>query len=319
MADPRHPVADGAPQTGLRVAIVTDGPGWHGAQLRRAFRARGIDTRYVSLKRCTVDLARGVRGIVMPGFERRLPDGVFVRGVPGGSLEQVVMRLDFLHALRDLGVAVYNDARAIEKSVDKAMTSLLLARAGVPTPPTWVTESPARARGIVLRETAAGRAVVVKPLFGSQGKGLALLRAGMDIPDAAAVQGVWYLQRYVEPLAGEGRWRDWRVLVVGATVAAAMVRHGRTWINNVAQGARCEAAAPDATLHDLAVAAARAVGMDYAGVDIMCDPRDGYTVIEVNSIPAWRGLQGVTDGNIAEGLVNDFVSRRLTARLAAVG
>jgi len=308
-----------APATGLRVAIVTDLAGWHGAQLRRAFRARGIEARYVSLERCTIDLARGVHGILMPGFERRLPDGVFVRGVPGGSLEQVVLRLDFLHALRELGVAVYNDARAIERSVDKAMTSFLLARAGVPTPPTWVTESPARARSIVLRETSAGHAVVVKPLFGSQGKGLVRLRAGMDIPDAAAVQGVWYLQRYVEAAAGEGRWRDWRVLVVGGTVAAAMVRHGRTWINNVAQGARCEGAAPEATLCDLAVAAARAVGMDYAGVDVMRDPRDGYKVIEVNSIPAWRGLQSVTDGNIAEGLVNDFVSRRLTARLAAVG
>jgi RimK family alpha-L-glutamate ligase len=301
------------------VAIVTERAGWHGAQLRRAFRARGIETRCVSLERCAIDLARGVHGIVMPGFERRLPDGVFVRGVPGGSLEQVVLRLDFLHALRELGVAVYNDARAIEKSVDKAMTSLLLARAGVPTPPTWVTESPARARGIVLRETSAGRAVVVKPLFGSQGKGLLRLQAGMDIPDAAAVQGVWYLQRYVEPAAGEGRWCDWRVLVVGAAVAAAMVRHGRTWINNVARGARCEAAAPDATLHALAVAAARAVGMDYAGVDIMLGPGGGYQVIEVNSIPAWRGLQSVTESNIAEGLVNDFVSRRLTARLAAVG
>ena len=318
MAD-RRPVPAAAPATGLRVVIVTERAGWHGAQLRRAFRARGIETRCVSLERCAIDLARGVHGIVMPGFERRLPDGVFVRGVPGGSLEQVVLRLDFLHALRELGVAVYNDARAIEKSVDKAMTSLLLARAGVPTPPTWVTESPARARGIVLRETSAGRAVVVKPLFGSQGKGLLRLQAGMDIPDAAAVQGVWYLQRYVEPAAGEGRWCDWRVLVVGAAVAAAMVRHGRTWINNVARGARCEAAAPDATLHALAVAAARAVGMDYAGVDIMLGPGGGYQVIEVNSIPAWRGLQSVTESNIAEGLVNDFVSRRLTARLAAVG
>ena len=307
------------PPTGLRVAIVTDQAGWHGAQLRRAFRARGIEARYVSLERCTIDLAHGLHGIVMPGFERRLPDGVFVRGVPGGSLEQVVLRLDFLHALRELGVAVYNDARAIERSVDKAMTSFLLARAGVPTPPTWVTESAAHARNIVLRETSAGHAVVVKPLFGSQGKGLVRLHAGMDVPDAAAVRGVWYLQRYVEAAAGEGRWRDWRVLVVGATVAAAMVRHGRTWINNVAQGARCEKAAPEATLHDLAVAAARAVGIDYAGVDIMCDPADGYKVIEVNSIPAWRGLQSVTDGNIAEGLVNDFVSRRLTARLVAVG
>jgi RimK family alpha-L-glutamate ligase len=266
-----------------------------------------------------VELTRGVDGIVIPGFERRLPDGVFVRGVPGGTLEQVVLRLDFLHALREMGVPVYNEARAIEKSVDKAMTSFLLRRAGVPTPPTWVTESAAFARSIVLREGAAGHDVVVKPLFGSQGRGLHRLTAGMDIPEAGVVNGVWYLQRFVESPAGEGRWCDWRVLVIGRSAAAAMVRHGKTWINNVAQGATCEPAAPDSTLSDLAVGAARAVGMDYAGVDIMCD-RDGrLCVIEVNSIPAWKGLQGVTSGSIAEKLVHDFIARRVTARLEAVG
>jgi hypothetical protein len=102
----------------LRVAIVTDEPGWHGARLRRAFRARGIEARYVSLTRCRVDLSAGIGGIVIPGFERRLPDGVFVRGVPGGTLEQVVLRLDFLHLLGEIGIPVYNPARAIEKSVD---------------------------------------------------------------------------------------------------------------------------------------------------------------------------------------------------------
>ena len=50
-------------------------------------------------------------------------------------------RLGVLHALREFGVPVYNDARAIERSVDKSMTSLLLRAAGVPTPPTWATES----------------------------------------------------------------------------------------------------------------------------------------------------------------------------------
>jgi tetrahydromethanopterin:alpha-L-glutamate ligase len=304
----------------LRVAIVTDKAGWHGPQLRRAFKARGVETRYVSLVRCGVDLSRGVQGIVMPSFERQLPDGVFVRAVPGGTLEQVVLRLDFLHALRELEVPVYNEPRAIEKSVDKAMTSLLLHRAGVPTPPTWVTESASVARGIVMRECAAGHEVVVKPLFGSQGNGLRRLQAGMDIPEAAAVDGVWYLQRFVRtPAAARGNFRDWRVLVVGHAAVAAMLRHGRTWINNVAKGARCEAADPGGALGDLAVAATRAVGMDYAGVDVMQDDRGRLLVIEVNSIPAWRGLQGVTSLNIAERLVQDFVVRKLSPRLAAVG
>jgi RimK family alpha-L-glutamate ligase len=313
-------VSGGRVGRALRVAIMTDKAGWHGPQLRRAFRARGVETRYVSLVRCGVDLERGVQGIVMPSFERRLPDGVFVRGVPGGTLEQVVLRLDFLHALREMGIPVYNEPRAIEKSVDKAMTSLLLQRAGIPTPPTWVTESAAVARGIVMRECAAGHEVVVKPLFGSQGNGLRRLQAGMDIPDAAAVDGVWYLQRFVRtPAAAGGDFRDWRVFVVGHTAVAGMLRHGRTWINNVAKGARCEAVDADGALGDLAVAATRAVGMDYAGVDVMQDDRGRLLVIEVNSIPAWRGLQGVTSVNIAERLVQDFAVRRLSPRLAAVG
>ena len=122
----------------LRVAIVTDDPGWHGRKLRRAFASRGVDTRYVSLSGARLDLDGGA-GICLPGFERTLPDAVFVRGVPGGSLEQVVCHLNVLHALSELDVPVYNDGRAIERSVDKSLTSLKLCRAGLPTPPTWVT------------------------------------------------------------------------------------------------------------------------------------------------------------------------------------
>jgi len=114
----------------LRIAIVTEEPGWHGAELLRALEARNAEVRFVSLRECRLELARAGSGIVVPGFEDRLPDGVIVRDVPGGTLEQVVLRLDLLHALRELGVPVYNDARAIERTVDKGMTSLLLQHAG---------------------------------------------------------------------------------------------------------------------------------------------------------------------------------------------
>lgn len=294
-----------------RVAIFTDEAGWHGARLREALRARGIEARYVHPAKCRIDLRAGVHGIVMPGFERALPDGVFVRGIPGGSLEQITLRLDVLHTLAEFGVPVYNDARAIERSVDKARTSLLLARAGIPTPPTWVTEDPNHARRIVLRETAKGGELVVKPLFGSMGRGLSRLACGMDIPDASSVAGVWYLQRYLPP-DGDG-WRDWRVLVAGKQVVAAMIRRGRSWINNVAQGARCTPAPVDEAMRRLAIGAVEAVGMDYAGVDVMRDDQGRFSVIEVNSIPAWKGLQRVTPFDIAARLVDDFVQRRLAA------
>lgn len=300
----------------LNIAIMTDEAGWHGVQLRRAFKARGVDARYVSLSQCRFDLGAKAHGMVIPGFAAHLPDGAFVRAIPGGTLEQITLRLDFLHALRDCGVPVYNDAQAIEMSVDKARTSFLLKRAGIPTPPTWVCESPAQARAVLMRETAAGHDVVVKPLFGSQGSGLRRLQAGTDIPDGAEYNAVWYLQRYI---AGEeGHWRDWRVLVAGGTALAAMTRHGKSWINNVALGARCERTEIDDTMRRLAVDATRAVGADYAGVDIMRQRDGSLTVIEVNSIPAWKGLQSVTTSfNIARALADDLIQRRLAHRLEA--
>jgi len=293
-----------------RVAIITDDPGWHGRQLRQAFAARGCDGQYVSLQNCYFDLAHARHGVVIPGFKHSLPDAVFVRGVPGGTLEQVILRLDILHALREIGVPVYNDARAIERSVDKAMTSFLLKRAGIPTPATWVCESASQARAVLLRENAAGRELVLKPLFGSQGLGLRRLKTGLDFPDFAEYSGAAYLQSFID--CGEGQWHDFRVLVVGGTARASMLRRGTSWINNVAQGAKCEKAQPDETLLKLAQDAVRAVGMDYAGVDVMRDPRDGKLyVIEVNGIPAWRGLQGVCRDNLAQYLVDDLLARKL--------
>lgn len=292
-----------------RIAIITDDPGWHGRQLRLAFAARSCESQYVSLRNCYFDLAHARYGVVIPGFKHSLPDAVFVRGVPGGTLEQVILRLDILHALREIGVPVYNDARAIERSVDKAITSFLLKRAGIPTPATWVCESAAQARAVLLRETAAGRELVLKPLFGSQGLGLRRLKSGMDIPDLSEYSGAAYLQSFID--CGDGHWHDFRVLVVGGTARAAMLRRGTSWVNNVAQGGKCEKTQLDETLQRLAQDAARVVGMDYAGVDLMRD-RDGKLyVIEVNGIPAWRGLQGVCLENLAQHLVDDLLARKL--------
>ena len=78
---------------------------------------------------------------------------------------------------------------------------------------------------------------------------------------------------------------------------------------------------PDSEMARLAVDAAEALRMDYAGVDIMLDKEGHYTVTEVNSIPAWKGLQSVCDVNIAELLADDLIGRciaRQHQKLAAV-
>ena len=316
------------PSDGLRVAIMTDETGWHTARLKRAFRARGVEARCVDLADCRIDTTWAPYGLALPGFGHALPDAVFVRGIAGGTFEQVTLRLGILHALRECGVPVYNDARAIERSVDKSMTSFLLNRYGVPTPPTWAGESTAYAQRVLMREAALGRQVVLKPLFGSQGKGLRRLGASArtaasatsmlkPLPSLRTYQHVAYLQRYVD---GGRRGFDWRVLVVGGCAVAAMRRvGGKGWIHNFAQGAACEPAALDDTLADSAVRATEALGLDYAGVDLIPDPDDAARplVLEVNGVAAWRGLQSVTSLDIADALVADLLDRKLAASRAA--
>ena len=305
----------------MKLAIFTDETGWHTRQLQAALRARGAQGRCVDLADCHVDTGATAHGLVIPGFGRELPAAALVRGIAGGSFEQVTKRLTVLHALRDLGVPVYNDARAIERSVDKAMTSLRLHAAGLKTPPTWVTESQAASRRIVMREGAAGHSVVVKPLFGSQGKGLQRVGHvdGVQVPLTAldaSCGGLFYLQRFIAPTEQPGF--DWRVLVVGGRAVAAMRRVSEHWIHNLAQGARSLAAPLTPVLAGLAERAARALEMDYAGVDLMPGPAPGEVqVIEVNGVAAWQGLQRVTGFNIAQCIVDDLFERRLANTIPA--
>lgn len=302
----------------IRVAVMTDEVGWHTRQLQAALRERGAVGRCIDLADCRIDTAAAWHGLALPGFGRELPDAVLVRGIAGGSFEQVTKRLGVLHALRELGVPVYNDARAIERSVDKSMTSLLLHAARVPTPPTWATESLAEAQRIVTRESAAGHALVAKPLFGSQGKGLQRLGLvdGLHQPLTALDAGLAYLQRFIEPVSTPGF--DWRVLVIGGKAVSAMRRISDHWVHNVAQGARCEAAVLTAELSSLAERAAQALDMEYAGVDLMPSAEGApIQVIEVNGVAAWQGLQRVSGFNIARAIVADLFERKLAAHAAA--
>jgi tetrahydromethanopterin:alpha-L-glutamate ligase len=307
--------------TGVRVAIMRDETGWHTSRLKKAFRARGVEARCVDLADCRIDTTWRPHGLAIPGFGQALPDAVFVRGIAGGTFEQVTLRLGILHALRECGVPVYNDARAIERSVDKSMTSFLLNLHGVPTPPTWASESTAFAQRVLMREAAGGRRVVLKPLFGSQGKGLRRLgtnrRDGSlaPLPSLRASGQVAYLQRYIE--SGRPGF-DWRVLVIGDRAVAAMKRvGGNGWIHNFAQGAACEAAPLDPQLADIAVRASHALGLDYAGVDLIPVPGDtAPLVLEVNGVAAWRGLQSVTQFDIAAALVDDLLDRKLAAHVS---
>jgi len=294
-----------------RIALFSDDPDWHARRLTEALKKRGAEVVWLSFAQCAFNTQGGVPGLSLPGFDDALPDGALVRLIDSGSLEQITLRLGFLHGLRALGVPVYNDARTIENTVDKSMASFLLNKAGLPTPLTWVTESPDAAQTILDQEIKDNGKLVLKPLFGAQGKGLRLLQSPSQLPKPEEVDGVYYLQRFIDTGSNgtAGTCHDWRVLVVGGKAVAAMIRRGKGWITNVLQGATCEAATLDDTLSHMAVKAAATLGADYAGVDIIRDRQGIHFVIEVNSIPAWKGLQGVCESDLAQTIADDFLSR----------
>jgi len=292
------------------VGLVVDRMDWHAREIAGALGARGIDTAPIRLHLCGFN-TQNASGLYIDGFGSDLPDAVVVRTMSGGAFEAVTLRLGVLHAVRERGVIVWNDARAIERCVDKSTTSFLLSRAGIATPAAWATQSYEQARAIAQRETADG-ALVLKPLFGSQGRGLRLIRNVDDLPRADKIAGgIWYLQRFVG-VEREG-FHDFRLLVVRGQVIAAMQRHSAHWITNVKRGGRPVAAVANDEMTALAVRAAAAVGADFAGVDILYDAEQCATVLEVNSMPAWSGLQKVTPVNIAS-LFAEALSRTLAAR-----
>jgi RimK family alpha-L-glutamate ligase len=225
-------------------------------------------------------------------------DAALVRIIPRGSLEQVVFRLDALHWLERLGVAVLNPAAAIERTVDKFYTSALLQEAGLKTPRTVVAESVDAA----MAAFAVMGDVIVKPLFGSNGRGMVRVSdeeiAYRVFRALELERAVYYVQ---ERLPHEGR--DLRAFVVGERVVAAAWRSAEGWRTNVARGGRVSKADLSPAQEEVSVRAARAVGAAYAGVDLLPTTSGDVHVLEVNGIPGWRGLQDTTEVDVAAAIV----------------
>lgn len=282
----------------MKVGILGQRGGWHTTALQAALRRRKIEAPALPITRLQAGVGTG--SLLAAGDERLEDyDLLFVRAIPGGSLEQIIFRMDALHRLEQAGVRIVNGPKVIERTVDKYYTSALLAAAGLPTPPTIVTEQFEEAMAAF---EALGGDVVVKPLFGSEGRGM----VRVSDPDTAyrvlraleMGRYVFYLQAFV-PHGLE----DLRLFCLGGRVLAAMRRRGSNWKTNVAQGAAAEAIQVEGEPASLALRAAAVLAADYAGVDILPLASGGYTVIEINGIPGWRGLQAATGVDAADHLV----------------
>jgi RimK family alpha-L-glutamate ligase len=287
----------------MQIVVLASETGWHTNELVRAIGARGLEPLLLPWE-ANVGRMGGMSGVSNSGRLLREARAVIARIIPGGSLEQIIYRVDTLHRLEEEGVRVMNSARAIERTVDKAWTSAILERAGLPTPETVACE---HAEDAFTAFRAMGD-VVVKPIFGSMGLGMARVSdedmAWRVFRVVETVRGVYYLQRFI-PHAG----RDIRAFVVGGKIVGAIERSAPGWRTNFSRGGKVQPfTLPDAWA-DLAIRAAEAVGAEYAGVDLLPAEDGTVYVLEVNGIPGWEGLQQATGIDVAATIVEQLLSR----------
>ncbi len=282
----------------MKIAILGASPGWHADQLQQALQARGHECSLLPITQMVARVGLtphlGSLSADLDAFEV-----VLVRFIPRGSLEQIIFRMDALHLLESRGVRVVNRPKAIERTVDKFYTSGLLNQAGLPTPRTIACETSDEA---LKAFTALGGDVVVKPLFGSMGLGIVRVQerdvAYRVFKALELERAVYYLQ---ETIAHNGC--DIRAFVLGGRVIAAMERVSDDWRTNVARGAQTRPCHLTTAQENLCLQAAETVGTDYAGVDLLPAADGQLYVIEINSIPGWKGLQTTSPVNIAAEMV----------------
>lgn len=267
---------------------------------------------------------------VSPIFDRELvldfarPDAAEAGLQYDVVLDRCVVHSRAAYALRVMerwGIPTLNRSAATTVCDDKALCSLALEAAGVPTPRTLLAFSIDSAIEACER---VGYPAVLKPVTGSWGR----LLAKVNGPEQARAileqktelgsyeHSIFYVQQYVEKPG-----RDIRVYVVGERVLAASYRNSAHWITNAARGAVSTACPITPDIEDLAWRACIAVGARFAGVDLI-EAANGLTVVEVNTGGEFKGLMSTTDVDIAGEIVEETIrvsaQRRQVQQTAAV-
>jgi ribosomal protein S6--L-glutamate ligase len=284
----------------MKLAVAAHDRHWHWSDLSRAaagkYELTRIDLRGLQLR---LTEANSLPDIATADARLNEFPLLLLLGIPGGTLEQVVFRMDALAALEHSGVCVLNPPRAIETCVDKYLTLQRLAAAGLPIPQTIVCQTVEQALEAAKQ---LGDDIVLKPLFGSEGKGLERSSRPEELAATAArwlEQGrVLYLQQFIP----HGGW-DLRLLVIGERLWAMRRSNSQDWRTNASRGASVSAWTPNQLESEFAFRAAAAVGAAIAGVDLVYDHQGTPYLLEVNSAPGWKFISAATGVDIAAELL----------------
>jgi ribosomal protein S6--L-glutamate ligase len=278
-------------------------------RLLEALRARGHEAVRADPGRCDLGPGDGGRALRIGGT----PASGFDFCLPRLSRARLDHTFRVVEALEDSGTLSLNPSASLRQARDKFEVFRVLRAAGLPTPETTLAADPDGASAAA--ESVGGFPVVMKPLRGTQGTGVSLVR---DADTARALLRHYQsrgetavFQAYV-PEAREG---DIRLITVGARVLGAIRRKGAEgdFRSNLHQGGSASPWGPSDALRDLASRAAAAFALRFAGVDVILTGREPM-VIEVNASPGFGGFETATGVDVAAP-VAELAERLLGDRL----
>lgn len=286
----------------MRIALLADPSSWYSKDIFRAIDAANFESTILPFNSLTASV--GIKNA--PSLNDQNFDAVIVRSMPAGSLEQVVFRMDRLWAMESDGIPVINSPKSLECAIDKYLSLVRLEQAGLPIPQTIVCETLDQAKEAF---DVLGKDVVIKPMFGSEGRGIIrvtdpeiLWRTAHSLEQ---IRSVLYLQKFV-PHQG----RDFRVIVLNGKPLGTIQRESTAdFRTNIAQsGKAVRVDSPDSKIEELACEAAAAIGAHFAAVDIVLnqDKNGAPMIFEVNGVPGWRAFSKVTGIDVAMKLIESL-------------
>jgi len=282
----------------MKVAILSRSAGLYSTQrLKEASLERGHEVAIVDYLRCYMEISARNPKVLFRGDEVR-PDAVIPRIGATYTFYGAAVVLQFEMA----GVFTLNDSQAISRSRDKLRSLQLLSRAGVGLPTTSFAHSTQDIDGLL--EVVGGTPIVVKLLEGTQGLGVVLAETRKAAESVISAFRQLDANILVQEYIKEARGADIRAFVVGGKVVAAMKRQAAPgeFRSNLHRGGAAEAIKLTPGERATAVRAAKAMGLNVAGVD-MLQSDSGPMVLEVNSSPGLEGIEVASGVDIADSII----------------
>lgn len=213
-----------------------------------------------------------------------------------------------IQCLNRAGIKVYNNVEAAVLAKNKRDSLFLLAGKGLPIIPTGINFSPFFLDRHLKRNQ--GKKIVAKTNLGSLGYGVSVLDSPISF--ISFMEYIASLNPTVNILIQpyvEARGEDYRVFVVGNKVIAAMKRKasGIEFRANISKGGFGSKIKPDKKMADLAIAATKHIGLDFAGVDIV-KTKNKMMIVEVNANPGLE-IEKITDVNIVKAIINYLIKK----------